>query len=73
MTMKGTVQIPKRVNDMLVGKAEVKGRMLVRDKDGHPKFDSAEKVREFLNDLSEQDILFLEEKFNDDFHNNRGS
>ena len=56
--------------DLFAPKAKLEGRCLVRDKHGRPKFDDPSKIKAFLPDLSEEDILFLKEKFNDYFRTN---
>ena len=43
--------------------AQVKIRALVRDKDGHPKFDDPSMIKDFLHRLSDEDINYLKEKF----------
>lgn len=48
-------------------KPEIRVKALIRDKHGRPSFDDPAKVRLFLDQLSDEDIKYLEEKFNDNF------
>lgn len=38
-------------------------RALVRDKDGHPKFDDPSLIPDYLHRLSEEDIAYLENQY----------
>lgn len=55
------------MNNGQMPKYILKGRMLVRDKDGRPKFRDPKLIKEFMHRLSEDDINYLKEKYGDNF------
>lgn len=55
------------MSNATIGKPQIHVKAIVRDKHGRPKFDSPEKVHLFLDQLSDEDIKYLEEQFNDNF------
>ena len=44
-------------------KARIEVRALVRDKDGHPKFDDPSLIKDYLHRLSDEDIIYLEKQY----------
>jgi hypothetical protein len=55
------------MSNATIAKPQIHVKAIVRDKHGNPKFDNPEKVRLFLDQLSDEDIKYLEEQFNDNF------
>ena len=51
------------MTNVILPKAEIKIRCIVRDKHGHPKFDDPKRIKDYLDDLSEEDIQYLKEKY----------
>lgn len=43
---------------------KIKGRILVRDREGRPKFDDPGKVKDYVNVLTEEDKAYLVDLFN---------
>lgn len=50
--MRSNVPIPK-----------IRGRVLVRDREGRPKFDDPGKVKDYVNVLTEEDKVYLVDFF----------
>ena len=59
------------MSNATLGKPTIKARILVRDKDGHPKFDDPEKIRQHLADLTKEDIDYLRTKYDDFYFSDR--
>lgn len=49
-------------------KVKVNAMVVVRDKDGNPKFDDIEKVKQFRKYLTEEDMIYLEKKYGKDIY-----
>lgn len=47
------------MSKLVTSRPRIKGRILIRDKDGHPKFDDPKKIRNHLHVLSDEDIEYL--------------
>jgi len=47
-----------------VGKGRLKAKMVVRDKEGRPKFTNKRLVERFWDILSDEDKIYLSNKFN---------
>ena len=48
---------------MTAGKGRLKAKMIVRDKEGRPKFTNARLVERFWDILSDEDKDYLKDKF----------
>lgn len=55
------------MKELFVPKYEMKVKILVRDKDGNPKIDDPSKIELFKQSLTEDDIIYLKEKFGNDY------
>lgn len=55
------------MKELFVPKYEMKVKVLIRDKDGHPKIDDPSKIELFKQSLTEDDIIYLKEKFGNDY------
>lgn len=52
---------------VIVSRPDIRLKGLVRDKDGHPKFDDPAKIKHFLHRLTEEDIIYLKEKYGGEY------
>jgi len=48
----------------IVPTPKVKGRLLVRDREGRPKFDDPDKIKDYVNVLTDEDRDYLVNLFN---------
>jgi hypothetical protein len=55
------------MSEQKMPRLKLKGRLLVRDKDGRPKFSNPSLIPQFIHALSEEDLAYLKEKYGDDF------
>ena len=55
------------MSNATIAQVKIHAKVLVRNKDGRPSFDDPEKVKLFMDQLTEEDLLYLEEKFDDNF------
>jgi len=51
------------MSKLSVGKGRLKAKMVVRDKEGRPKFTNKRLVERFWDVLSDEDKIFLSKKF----------
>lgn len=57
------------VQNVVIPKAQIKVRGLVRDKHGRPKFEDPAMIKDFLHRLSDEDLDYLENKHGQIFRN----
>lgn len=55
------------MSNATAGAPEVHIQMLVRDKDGKPKFSDPSLIKHFIHRLTEDEINYLKEKYGNDY------